>query len=355
MFARLSFIAANRRVQHIASMKRTLLLAVLFLLLGGGAWYALNKKSTESGSRNSWDMDFAVPNTGDIYKIFLADRSGRTVTLERKDGYWLYNGKSRARLTAVNTLLETIGKINVWFIPPDASEKSMVKSLATEGVKVEIFDKAGKKMKGYYVGGVTNDERGTYMIMENAEQPYIVHIPSFVGQVRVRYMLGDDNWLDRDIFHEKPEEIQSVSVEYPQLKSESFRLEKVGTAAYTVKPFYSVTPVIKQPQRKGVPEAYLLQFESLGAEGYETTNPLRDSVTALVPFAIVTLQKTDGEQRQVRFWPVDVLESREGREYVDRYFTEVNKDAFMLTQHRVFGPIFRGYSYFFDGYKTVRN
>jgi len=336
-------------------MKRTLLMAVLFLLLGGGAWYALNKKNAESGSRQSWDMDFAVPNTGDIYRIFLADRNGRTATLERKDGYWLYNGKSRARPTAVGSLLETIGKINVWFIPPDASEKSMVKSLATEGIKVEIYDKAGNKMKSYYVGGVTNDELGTYMIMENAEQPYVMHVPSFVGQVRVRYMLGDDNWIDRTVFYEKPEEIQSVTVEYPQMKSESFRLEKTGKAEYTVKPFYSTTTVINRPQRKGVPEAYILQFEKLGAEGFETTNPLRDSVSALVPFAIVTLQKTGGAQKQVRFWPVEVLQTREGREYVDQYFAEVDKDAFMLVQHRVFGTIFRGYGYFFEGNKALRN
>ncbi|MBP6828041.1 MAG: hypothetical protein KA165_15870 [Saprospiraceae bacterium] len=336
-------------------MKRTLLLAALFLLLGGGAWYVLHKKSTNSGSANSWDMDFAVQNTGDIYKIFIADRNGRTATLERKEGYWLYNGKSRARPTAVGSLLETISKVNVWYIPPNAAEKSMIKSLATEGIKVEIYDKAGNKMKAYYVGGVTNDEHGTFMMMENADQPYVTHIPSFVGQIRVRYLLGDDDWMDRTVFSEKPEEIQSVTVEYPQMKSESFRLEKIKEAEYAVKPFYSTTPVSKQAQRKGVPEAYLLQFEKLGAEGYETTNPLRDSVVALVPFAVVTLQKTSGEQKQVRFWPVEVLATREGLQYVESYFTEVNKNTFMLTQDRVFGPIFRGYGYFFEGNKGVRN
>lgn len=300
-------------------------------------------------------MEFAVPNTGDIYKIFLADRNGQTATLERKEGYWLYNGKSRARPTAINSLLETIGKINVWYIPPKAAEKSMINSLAAEGIKVEIYDKDGKKMKSYYVGGVTNDEQGTFMIMENADQPYVVNIPSFVGQVRVRYLLGDDDWSDRNIFSEKPEEITSITVEYPQMKSESFRLEKVKEAEYAIKPFYSTTQVIDRPQRKGVPEAYILAFEKLGAEGFETTNPLRDSVVSLVPFAIVTLQKTGGEQKQVRFWPVQVLETREGRQYVDRYFAEVDKNSFLLIQDRVFGPIFRGYSYFFEGNSGVRN
>lgn len=328
-------------------MKKTLLLAALFLVLGGGAWYALNKKS-ETGSRNSPDMDFAVPNTGDIYKIFLADRKGQTATLERKEGYWLYNGKARARPSAINILLETIAKVNVWYVPPKANEKSMIRSLAAEGIKVELYDKGGKLMKSYYVGGVTNDEHGTYMIMEGAEQPYIVHVPSFVGQLRVRYLLGDDEWTDRMIFLEKPEEIQSVSVEYPQRKSDSFRLEKIAEAEYSVKPFFSTTPASKQPLRKGVPEAYLLAFENLGAEGFETDNPLRDSITNLVPFAIVTLKKVNGEEKQVRFWPVEVQQTREGMPYVHRYFAEVNKSAFMLIQEGVFGPIFRGYRFFYE-------
>ncbi|GAB4492816.1 MAG: hypothetical protein OHK0019_15460 [Saprospiraceae bacterium] len=329
-------------------MKRTLLLAALFLLLGGSAWYALNKKS-QTSSRNSWDMNFAVPNTDEIYKIFLADRKQRTALLERKDGYWLYNGKSRARPDAVENLLTTIAKVNVWYVPPKASEKNIVRSLASEGIKVEIYNKAGKLIKNYYVGGLTNDEHGTYMMMEGSNQPYVTHIPSFIGQLRVRYLIGDDNWMDRTVFEEKPEEIQSVTVEYPKLKSESFRLEKTAEASYEVKPFFSTTPVSKTPQRKGVAEAYLLAFEKLGAEGYETDNPVRDSITNLVPFAIVTVKKTDGTEKQVRFWPVEVQETREGVAYVHRYFAEVNKSSFLLIQEGVFGPIFRGYKFFFEG------
>ncbi|MBL7826544.1 MAG: hypothetical protein JNJ57_07940, partial [Saprospiraceae bacterium] len=72
--------------------KRTLLLAVLFLALGGGAWYALSKKDPKN-SHISWDMDFAIRNPEDIGKVFIADRKGQSATLERKDGRWIYNGQ----------------------------------------------------------------------------------------------------------------------------------------------------------------------------------------------------------------------------------------------------------------------
>jgi hypothetical protein len=330
-------------------MKRTLLLAALFLVLGGGAWYAFATKN-QKATKVSWDMDFPVRNTEDIGKIFIADRKGQTTTLERQKGKWLYNGKYPARPTAVNLLLETIAKVNVQYIPSERAVDGMVKEIAANGIKVEIYDLKGKPMKTYYIGGITSDQHGTIMIMEGSEQPYVTHIPSFVGQLRVRYMLGDDKWRDRAVFEETPENIQEIKVEYPQRKSESFVLSKTGEAEYGVKPYFSATPPSKKPQRKGLAEGYLLQFESLGAEAYETTNPFRDSVTTLVPFAIFSLTRTDGSTKQVKFWPTETsYDPHTGKPYVVRYFAEVDKQDFMLTQDRVFAPIFRGYSFFYEG------
>ncbi|MFN0015588.1 MAG: DUF4340 domain-containing protein [Saprospiraceae bacterium] len=331
-------------------MKRTWLLIALFLLLGIGVFYTVRQKNKQAGgSHVSWDMDFAVPDTASVTRIFLADRKGRTATLTRKGDHWLYNNTYRARPTAVQTLLATLHSVNVRYIPTKSAEEGMIKSLAAEGIKVEVYGKENNLIKSYYVGGVTSDETGTYMIMDGAEQPYVTHIPSFVGQLRIRYMLGDDNWRDRAVFFEKVEEIRSVSVEYPQQKSASFKIEKVGDAQYEVRPFYSTTPVSKVPQRKGTAEAYLLQFERLVAEAYETSNTARDSVTALVPFAIVSLTKTDSTTKQVRFWPVSLEEKYDGQQFVIRYFTDVNGgEAFLLTQHHVFGPIFRDYTAFFN-------
>ncbi|MFN0036705.1 MAG: DUF4340 domain-containing protein [Saprospiraceae bacterium] len=331
-------------------MNRTLLLVVLFLVLGGTAWYALSNQKKQRGSHVSWDMDFAVKNPDQIGKIFIADREGRTATLARKGEGWIYNDKYLARPSTVEILLETISKVNVLNIPPNAALPNMIKELAAVGIKVEIYDRKGKALKTYYIGGVTNDERGTILMMDGAEQPYVVHIPGFVGAIRARYLLEQDDWRDKAIFREKPEEIQSLTVEYPQRKSESFRLEKTGEAAYAVQPFFSTTARMPGPQRKGVAEAYLVQFESLVAEAFETKNPLRDSVLALVPFAILTLKKADGAEKKVRFWPVEIeTRSDNGQPFVARYFTDVNQEDFMLTQDRVFGGVFRGYDFFFEG------
>jgi hypothetical protein len=337
-------------------MKKTLLLAALFVVLGAFAWYALQQKKTE-GTAQSPDMEFAVDDPSQIRKIFIADRNGQRAKLERNDEGWIYNDRYPARLTAVQTLLETIRGVRVMYIPPKAAEQDMIKSLAAEGLKVEIYGKNDEKLKCYYVGGVTFDERGTFMIMDGSEQPYVTHIPSFTGQLRVRYLLGDDNWRSRAVFSEKPERIQRVSVEYPQRKSMSFILDKKSDLEYEVTPFYSTTPRLRTPQRKGAAEAYVLGFESLIAESHESEFEQRDSVAQLVPFVIVTVRREDGTERKATFWPYE-FETSGGpnpRVSINRYLTLLSDSSFMLTQQRVMGVMFRGYDYFFEGTPTMAN
>lgn len=334
-------------------MTRTLLLLGIFILMAGGAYMAWqHQQKTKSGSSISPDMDFAIEDTDKIYKIFLADRNGKTATLERAGKGWLYNHEYPARLSAVNTLLETMKKVRVQYIPPEAAEPSMVKSIAAEGIKVETYDKEGNVIKVYYVGGVTNDESGTFMMMDGAEHPYVTHIPTMIGAVRIHYRLEADEWYDRTVFAEKPENIEFISVEYPQNRSESFKLQKNGVGDYSISPFFSTTPAKQTPQIKGYAEAYLLNFEKLIAEAHETNNPIRDSITALVPFAIITLKSKDAAEKKVSFWPVEQIEQT-GRTFNIRYLTDCSWGPFMLTQHHVFGPVFRGYSHFFGNSRNA--
>ena len=337
-------------------MKRNLLLVLVFGLLGLGAGYLVKQNKKPIASTTSWDMEFAVTEKEEIHKIFLTDRNNAHITLEREGDHWTYNKKYTARPTAIENLLTTIQKVQVDYIPTKASQKEMINSLATQGIKVEIYNKAGKAIKKYYVGGGTNDEKGTYLMMEGSEQPYVGHIPTFVGQIRTRYMLGEDDWKDRRIFNESPETIQSITVDYPLQKNNSFVLNKTGEAEYKITPFYPTTPVSKTPQRKGMAEAYLLSFETLTAEAFENINPDKDSIKAMIPFVTIAVKKTTGEEKKVKFFPRSIEQDRQtGKPSVFRYFADCSNGEFMLVQQPVFGKIFRGYDFFFENGKEKVN
>lgn len=326
-------------------MKRTTLFIILFLLLGGATtWYLLSKPPRNTSQLGA-DRRFKIENTDEIYKIFIADRRGTRTTLERKAGFWLYNGKYKVRPTAIESLLDAMRRIEMKYQPPKAAVQNMIKSLAVDGIKVEIYNKNNTSLKSYYIGGATSDERGTYIILNGAEQPYVAYLPGWEGNLRFRYNLKGDDWRDKTVFSENPQIIQSVCVEYPKNKNKSFKLEKQGNT-YKVLPFYEITPIINRPLKKGSVEQYLEGFRSLGAEAFENENPKRDSIQQLLPFGIITVKNQSGETKSVRLFPIFSNSDR-----VERYFAAVSTDDFMLVQQLVFGKVMWGYDFFFEAEK----
>ena len=331
-------------------MNRTTILFLLFILLGGTTIWYLISKPEERSTVTAWDRDFAV-EAERIGKIFIADRRGNKTTLERKDDHWIYNDQWRARPNAMENLLDAISRVEMKYKPPLAAVENMVRNLAAEGIKVEIYDRKGTKIKAYYVGGGTVDERGTYLIMENAENPYVGYIPGWEGNIRFRYNLTGTDWRDKSVFAADIKNIQSVSVEYPKQKDRSFRLQKEGDR-YEIEPFYPGVPKSNRPYQEGSAESFLYGFESLVAEAFENDNPRRDSVRQLVPFSVITLKKTDGTETSVRFFPVFEKYMENGflltSSNPERYFADMSNGDFMLVQNRVFKSVFWAYDFFFE-------
>ncbi|MBQ1694825.1 MAG: hypothetical protein II076_02685, partial [Bacteroidales bacterium] len=118
-------------------MKKTnlLLLIVIVILIGVSiAIYFVRNYDSQSTLR-----DFAVEDTASITKIFLANKQGSAVTLEREENRWTVNKQYTARRDFVNNLLTTIKKIEVSSPVSSAKLERVMKDLAVQGIKVEIY------------------------------------------------------------------------------------------------------------------------------------------------------------------------------------------------------------------------
>ncbi len=332
-------------------MKKTLILFILFLVIGGATMYLTSKKDTKTTILTE-ERNFAVANIESVYKIFIADRNGKSITLERKKNYWQLNKKHRANPNAISNLLNTVQKLKIKYTPPKAAVKNIIHDIATNNIKVEIYNKNEEKIKVYYVGGVTNDELGTYMIKEDSEAPFVTYVPGFEGSLRVRYMTEEIDWRDKAIFAERLSNIQSVSIEYPKQKNKSFKLEKTN-GAFILAPFYANTPKAKKVLPKGIAEKYLVGFERLVAENFMNTYEKKDSIKQLLPFSIIRFKTVDEAEKVVKLHPIikrskagQFLLDDEGRQIVEKYHVDVNGEDFMLIQQLVFGKILWGYDNF---------
>lgn len=339
-------------------MKKTLLLAAIFAVLGLVAMRYLQEDRSMGTVDGNFEETFAIKNTDDIHKIFIADRKGNTTTLERKGESWTLNGVHLARPSAMENLLDAMSRVRVKFRPAEKAKDFLVKNLSTVGIKVEAYNKAGEKIKAYYVGGSSQDDNGTTMILEDADEPLVCYIPNWVGTLYNRFSLIGEDWRDRNIFRETVEEIKSVKVEYPEpdYVEYSFVLERTSRDEFSVKPMFPTTPENKKPVVQGKVEAYLVQFEDKVIENFKNQHPEREQIASQLPFVVITLTKTNGEEKRVKFFPIfpeDQVIGKENQETVVtnrpvfRYFAEVNGEDFVLVQQGVFGSLFWSYDMFF--------
>ena len=334
-------------------MKKTnLILLALFALIGSvGAWYLSSK---EDSNLEGYDFHFAIKDTADIAKIFLADRTGKTVTLTRENSVkWLVGGKYEVQPDMIKTLLETLNQVELKFRLPRNAVSEVVKDIATEGIKVEVYDKGGKNLRTFYVGGTTSDDRGTFMMMENSNEPYVMHIPSFQGMLRPRFLTEEQDWRDRFVFKLQPRDIKLVSVEYPSQKSKSFKLIQEN-GGFNVAPFYDIVPRINRPVVKGMVEAYLQGFEKLGIEGFEGGNPKADSLKQSPVFAKITVVNSKNESKTLILHPFlarnekgEITKGNDGNVHIEHYFVDTSDGELMAVQHYVFEKIFWAYEAFF--------
>lgn len=336
---------------------------IILVLLSVATWWIFNQKQDSVDTITDIENQFAIKNTRDIGTIFIADRTGKEITLTRETDHWVVNGHYRARQTAVNLLMEAFENLKVRYTPSNAAVPTIVNQIATRGVKVEVYDRQDELMKAYYIGGTAADGEGTNMMLEGANMPYVTEIGAFSGNIGIRFMLDLDDWRDRTLFAIAERDLKKISIEYPRQQGHSFRLQKDDSGNWNVRPFSDlVPPIADRSVSQAKINAYLMAYERIIAEDFSNQHQRRDSILSLVPFAIIKTTETNGDTRTVVLH--ELYGTSTGREVpaeshftareeeVSRYYTLRNineeKTDFMLSQHRVVGNLLWGYSFFFD-------
>jgi hypothetical protein len=297
--------------------------------------------------------DFAVKDTASITRIFIADKNGHQSTLDKTpEGKWRVNGKFDVQESKMQTLMDAIYRVQVKSPLPKNQRDDVVRILTTS-VKVMIY-KGDELLKVYYVGSETQDYLGTYMCIENADEPMICEIPGFNGYLTPRFLVREEDWKSNTIVNISPEKIASVSVSYDMHPEVSFLLQKTENG-YIVN---SLDPSIKTVfTNRSTIEEYLKLFSNLSMEGYDNraTNAFNDSLKTARPFATINIKQTDGNEKWIKVF-FKVLPP--GYERVDengkptdidpdRYYAISNtEERVMIVQIPNFGRVMQRFDFF---------
>lgn len=327
---------------------KTLAPLILIILLGGIAFFFINSDSKKQSSNPDQDWVMHVEDIDDIHRIFIADRKGGKADVVRHGKKWTINNKYPANPYVLSNVLDAINRIRLKNRPAAAAIPHMVKTLSTTSRKVEVYGKNNKLLKSFYVGGATPDERGTFMIMEGSNNPYVMHIPMNEVSLKHRFFTEEIKWRDKAVFDLDPNDIVGVSIEYPKRKSKSFKITK-NKGKWEVNPFYPTTKKIEKSVNQDIVDSYMKEFKRIGAEAFESKTPDVMKTLSTKEFCIVKVSLKDGTEKQVHFFPILVFQNENDDKPlpVERYRAVDEQGNIFFTQHLVFKEIFWAYDFFF--------
>ena len=314
--------------------------------------------------------DFTLQDTSIVTKIFMADKNNNQVTLEKtEDGSWKLNNTYKANKKIVESLLKTMQDIEVRSPVSRAAHNSVISRMAAIAVKVEIYQMDyrinlfgiiklfphEKLTKTYYVGDATQDNLGTFMLMENSKEPYIIHIPRFRGYVSPRYSPIEDNWRDHTVFDQNISDIKSVTLEFIEDPGWSYNITNIGNDNFTLTGLQENKIIEDYDTLKLL--NFLASFDNIKFEAL-LSNTLEksyiDSVTSTTPVHIITMVDKSGDTIIVKtFHKKGFLDlfADDGVSLepfdLDRLYALVNDEKdIVLIQYYVFDKILRPLIYF---------
>ncbi|MAW21067.1 MAG: hypothetical protein CMD16_01555 [Flavobacteriales bacterium] len=305
-------------------MSKNILFYIVITLL-----IVISNGCTESNKRSA--VNFEVQDISSITKVFLADRAGNTITLDKDtEENWRVNSQFEVRNDAISILLSTISSIRIKKPISKTSFNNVIKYMATSGVSVEIFS-GDKMIKAYVIGSNTADHLGTYMILRDTKEPYVVHIPSFNGFLSPRYgiqgnILDVNSWRSNNVFNLEFDDINYIRFTDFLNNKKSYSLSK---KPITLRDYnYELVGFKKNNVLK-----LLNSFENLNCEAYKKDKNKIDFTTPLEELIV-----NSDTLRTYKMSKIDT-KSKEDDFTVERKYATLNSGELMLIQDYVFNKV----------------
>lgn len=336
--------------------KKSFVIIAALVVLASVSIYIYTSKSKLS-TVNQGERAFAFKDTAAITKIFIADKEGDQSAIVRTKNGWVVNNKYNCRPDAVLNLLEVIKNIEVKMAVPKQGRESVLKFLASNAMKVEIY--AGDDLvKQYYVGHESPDNEGSYMLLTNVrngknyENPFLCFIPGFNGYLKPRYIAKENEWRDRLVINFTPPQIKQIKVQHFEMPADSsFTIDLDNTTTFKLSTEKNQNMAFDEAKMK----QYLVYFQNISYEALITNanKKLQDSLSLVQPFSVITITTTDNKTYDYKFYRKQFSgeENPElGVKYdydPDRLYLRFDKDSeWAAAQYYVFGKLFMTSAYF---------
>lgn len=333
---------------------RGILIVLILVIIPSVMVILKNKGKTLDGK----DTDFAFEDTSCINKIFIADKMGGKVTLERKGkSGWTVNDRYPARMDNITLLLETFKNVQVRYPAPAEAQENLIKKMSSQSLKCEIYCN-DELVRIWYVGNETMDLKGTFLLLQDpkADKPfetvYVLEIPGFVGVLTPRFFTSEPEWRSQLVMRLLPNQIKNVTLNMIGQPDSSFSIDVKGLHDFSVSTLSGKKMVIFDTLAV---QQYLSYFMSLYVEAWATQSKDKeiDSVKKTNHFLELSITDMQSRTEKYKFYHKPPLPKSE---YVDgvkvpydpenMYMKFQNDKEFARVLVYTWGKLFQSSAYF---------
>jgi len=335
-------------------MKNLLYLFLLITLCSMSYFFVYKKPTTTFDKQKT---AFAITNPEVLEKVVITDFDGRIAKLERQNKEdWSINNRYITRPDAMSMLFKTLEKVRTNYPVPKSAEENVMKMLKERPTKVELYDKNGL-VKTIIMSGYTNDQKGTYMMLEGSDQAYVTHIPGFDGYLSRRFFTNIEEWRSREVFDYKPFDVRKIRMEYPNKPEMSFELTFTPSDKFEVTSLKTPPLQTDNPLHRIFATEFLNSFNNIHVEAFNNDFSLKDSILRETPICKINITDLDNKTKEMTIYPMFLTErskkmfDNQGNPMKydsDRYYAVLNEERdFAVIQNHVFGKLLRQYSDFY--------
>jgi hypothetical protein len=277
---------------------KNIIYIVIALVLGWVAYMLMNQEKNQSTLNREY-YDFKIEDTASISAFTISDYDNKKVELRRKStGYWEINNMHRARVDAINNILDMAKRIDLKSPVPKNAKENILKNIAAYYKKITFYN-SNKIIKTWYFGTPTKEHDGDYMLLEvdnkKMPEPFIMYIPGHHGYISPRVFTDDKEWRHPEIFAYQMQDLKQVKLINHEQPEVSFTINLLNKNTFELLDYQNkkVTNFDTTTVR-----AYLLSYKKINFENLNKgiLSPWQeDSLAKSQPYYTIAVTNTNNE------------------------------------------------------------
>ena len=288
--------------------------------------------------------EFAVKNPEKIKQIILKSDRG-IVKLEKTGDIWMLNGTEEARMEAIKSILKTLSNIEIKSPLEQNSFNEIVSEEKIEVVEVNISGSI-LPLKKYFVYKVSANPYGNIMIEGGKNNPFIMHLPGYGGDISVFYNTQINYWKPHIIFQYSINDIFSIELENVNEPQNSFRISRNDSGGFILENLNG-KEVLENVDSERITR-YLSYFRRIRFEKY--LNPDveidRDSITKAPAIYTLTLRDVNDDEKVICIFPVYLDEESKEMDSNVAYASISWENELILVKYFALDPVLKNLDYF---------